>query len=79
MHAGGNEVRSSLEPAIHSITCGLSSCAGKPTIDSVVWLRDCDQEPCVYGLGLFGHWHSWSCVLIESLIEVRLSDPFHCM
>ena len=28
-------------------------------------LRDCDQEPCVYGLGLFGHWHSWSCVLID--------------
>jgi len=24
-----------------------------------------DQEPCVYGLGLFGHWHSWSCVLID--------------
>ena len=22
----------------------------------VVWLHDCDQEPCVYGLGLFGHW-----------------------
>jgi len=30
-----------------------------------VWLRDCDQEPCVYGLGVFGHWHSWSCVLID--------------
>ena len=33
-----------------------------------VWqsTRDCDQEPCVYGLGLFGHWHSLSCVLIVS-------------
>ena len=25
----------------------------------------CDQEPCVCGLGLFGHWHCWSCVLID--------------
>ena len=31
------------------------------------WLCDCDQEPYVYGLGLFGHWHSWSCVLTDSI------------
>ena len=24
----------------------------------VVWLPDCDQEPCVDGMGLFGRWHS---------------------
>ena len=42
---------------------------------SVVWLRDCDQEPCVVGLGLFGHWHSWSCVLID-FIECR--STCHC-
>ena len=30
----------------------------------------CDQEPCVCGLGLFGHWHCWSCVLIEVTLVV---------
>jgi len=33
---------------------------------SVVWLCDCDQEPCVDGLGLFGRWHNLSCVLTDS-------------
>ena len=35
----------------------------------VVGLRDCDQEPCVYGLGLFGQWYSWSCLLIDGLSD----------
>ena len=41
----------------------LSLCVGKSTIGCVA--RDCDQERCIDGLGWFGHWHSWSCVLIE--------------
>ena len=36
--------------------------AGQPL---VVWLRDFDQEPCVYGVGLVGHWHCCFCVLTD--------------
>ena len=48
---------------MHAVASSLSLCVANPP--SVVWLRDCDQEPCVCGLGLFGHWHCWSCVLID--------------
>ena len=48
---------------VHAVASSLSLCVVNPP--SVVWLRDCDQEPCVCGLGLFGHWHCWSCVLID--------------
>ena len=52
---------------MHAIASSLSLCVASPPL--VVWLRDYDQEPCVYGLGLFGHWHSWSCVLIGSGVQ----------
>ena len=42
----------------------------------ILWLRACDQELCVYGLGLFGHWHSWSCVLIDYFIGGIIRTPF---
>ena len=38
---------------VRAVASSLSLCVANPP--SVVWLRDCDQEPCVYGLGLFGH------------------------
>ena len=41
---------------VHAVASSLSLCVANPA--SFVWLRDCDQEPCVHGLGLFGHWHS---------------------
>ena len=46
-----------------AVASSLSLCVANPP--SVVWLLDCDQEPSVYGLGLFGHWHSWSCALVD--------------
>ena len=66
---------------------GTSVGHGHPPLDGYVWapccppslaagLCNCDQESCVHGLGLFGHCHSWSCVLIDLLIghSVRPHD-----
>lgn len=34
----------------------LLSCVRR-SLPLVVWVHDCDQGPCVDGLGLFGHLH----------------------
>jgi len=54
----------------------LSLCVARPPL--VVWLCDSDQEPCVYGLGCFGHWHSWSCILIDYVARSEWCD-IDCM
>jgi len=48
-------------------------CLGKSMSDCASSV-DCDQEPCIDGLGLFGHSHSWSCVLLDCWIGYSSSD-----
>ena len=52
---------------VHAVASSLSLCVANPP--SVVWLHVCDQEPCLYGVGLFGHWRSWSCILIDGWMD----------
>ena len=52
---------------VHAVASTLSLCVAFPP--SVVCLCDCDQEPCVYGLGLFGHWQSWPCLLFDAYMK----------
>ena len=45
----------------------LASACVWASLPSFVWLPDCNQGSCVFGsvLGLFVHWHSWSCISID--------------
>ena len=60
--ANGSIVKSCL--CARRCTSSLNLC-GAASPSSVVSLRGCDKESCVYDLNLLGHCHSWSCVLID--------------